>query len=74
MRYGRHRIHNGKSWEGTVAGTAITVFCLLPILTIPGALAASVAAGIIELFSPVDDNLVIPVAVCILLSLVPALV
>ncbi len=74
MRYGRHRIHNGKSWEGTVSGTGITVLCLLPVLTIPGAFAASVTAGIIELLSPVDDNLVIPPAVCILLSLVPGLV
>ncbi len=73
MRYGRHRIHNGKSWEGTVSGTVITILCLLPVLTIPGAVAASVTAGIIELLSPVDDNLVIPPAVCILLSLVPGL-
>lgn len=73
VRFGRHRIRNGKSWEGTLAGIAVTVLALLPLLTLPGAIAASVAAGLIELFSPVDDNLVIPVGVCILLSLVPAL-
>jgi dolichol kinase len=74
VRFGRHRISNGKSWEGTLAGIAVTVFALIPFLTLPGVLAASVIAGIIELFSPVDDNLVIPLGVCILLTLVPALI
>jgi dolichol kinase len=74
IRFGRHRIHNGKSWEGTLSGIVVTVLALLPFLTIPGALAASVVAGILELFSPVDDNLVIPMGVCLLLVLVPALV
>jgi phytol kinase len=73
IRFGRHRIHNGKSWEGTLSGIVVTVFALLPFLTIPGILAASIVAGILELFSPVDDNLVKPVGVCILV-LVPALV
>jgi phytol kinase len=72
IRFGRHRIYNGKSWEGTLSGIAVTVLALLPFLTLPGALAASAVAGIIELLSPVDDNLVIPVGVCILLTLVPA--
>ena len=74
VRFGRHRIYNGKSWEGTLSGIAVTVLALVPFLTLPGVLAAAVIAGIIELFSPVDDNLVIPVGVCILLTLVPSLV
>jgi dolichol kinase len=74
VQFGRHRIYNGKSWEGTLSGIVVTVLVLLPFLTLPGAMAASVVAGIIELFSPVDDNLVIPVGVCILLALVPGLV
>jgi phytol kinase len=74
IRFGRHRIHNGKSWEGTLSGIIVTVLALLPFLTIPGTLAASAVAGILELFSPIDDNLVIPVGVCILLVLVPALI
>lgn len=73
-RFGRHRIHNGKSWEGTLSGIAVTVLALLPFLTLPGAFIAAIVTGIIELFSPVDDNLVIPVGVCILLTLVPVLV
>jgi len=73
-RFGRHRIHNGKSWEGTLSGIAVTVLALLPFLTVPGALIAAIVTGIIELFSPVDDNLVIPVGDCLLLTLVPVLV
>lgn len=73
-RFGRHRIHNGKSWEGTLSGIAVTVLALLPFLTVPGAVIAAVVTGIIELFSPVDDNLLIPVGICILLTLVPGLV
>jgi len=73
-RFGRHRIHNGKSWEGTLSGIAVTIIALIPFLTLPGAVAVSVVTGIIELYSPVDDNLVIPVGVCLLLALVPALV
>jgi phytol kinase len=74
LRFGRHRIYNGKSWEGTLSGIAVTVLCLLPFLPVSGALAAAVVAGVLELLSPIDDNLVIPVGVCFLLALVPALV
>jgi dolichol kinase len=56
----------------SLSGIAVTVLALLPFLSLPGALVASVVAGIIELFSPVDDNLVIPVGVCLLLRLGPA--
>jgi dolichol kinase len=74
VKFGRHRIHNGKSWEGTLAGISVTVIALVPLLTLPGAVVVSVITGIIELFSPVDDNLLIPVGVCLLLTLVPALI
>jgi dolichol kinase len=73
-RFGRHRIYNGKSWEGTLSGIVVTVLALLPFLTFPGALISAVIAGSIELLSPVDDNLMIPVGVCVLLTLMPALV
>jgi phytol kinase len=71
VNYGRHRIWKGKSLEGTLAGIGATIIALLvltplsPIL----ALAAAVVAGIVELLTPVDDNLLIPVSVCILLTL-----
>jgi phytol kinase len=74
IRYGKRRIYNGKSWEGTIAGILVTVFFLVPFLTVPGAVVVSVIAGIIELFSPIDDNLLVPVSICILLSAFPALI
>jgi len=72
-RFGRTRIYNGKSWEGTIAGIIVTILVLLPFLTLPGAVVVAIVAGVIELISPVDDNLVIPVAVCVVLALVPGL-
>ncbi len=74
LRFGRHRIYNGKSWEGTLAGIAVTAVILLYFLSPAGAVGAAILAGVIELVSPVDDNLVIPVAVAVLLALVPSLV
>jgi dolichol kinase len=71
IRFGRHRICNGKSWEGTLSGITVTIIALLPFLSLPGAVAASVIAGIIEILSPVDDNLLIPVGVCLFLTFVP---
>jgi len=74
IRYGRRRIKNGKSWEGTIAGMLVTMIVLLPFLTPLGAVVVAVVSGLVELMTPVDDNLVIPVGVCILLSVFPALV
>ena len=74
IRYGRRRIKNGKSWEGTLSGILVTVLVLLPFLTPLGAMVVAVVSGLVELLSPVDDNLVIPVGVCTLLSVFPALI
>jgi len=73
VRFGRTRIWNGKSLEGTLAGIAVTAVVLLPFLSLPGALVVAATAGVIELVSPIDDNLVVPVGTCILLSLFPSL-
>jgi dolichol kinase len=43
-------------------------------MSVPGALIVAVIAGIIELLSPVDDNLVIPVSISILLTVIPVLI
>jgi len=73
-RFGRTRIYNGKSGEGTGAGIVVTFLVLLRFMPVTGALVVAVLAGIIELFSPVDDNLAIPVSICILLTAVPVLI
>jgi phytol kinase len=74
IRFGRTRIYNGKSAEGTVFGIIVTFLVLLMFLPVYGALIVALVAGILEMFSPVDDNLVIPVSICILLTLIPVLV
>lgn len=72
LRFGKHRVYNGKSWEGTLSGIAVTAIVLLPFLTPIGAGVVALLAGILELISPVDDNLAIPVAVSVLLAFMPA--
>jgi phytol kinase len=74
IRFGRTRIYNGKSLEGTLAGIFVTFLVLLLFISIPGAFIVAVVAGIIEMFSPIDDNLVIPVSICLLLTFIPALI
>jgi phytol kinase len=73
-RIGRTRIYNGKSGEGTVTGIIVTFIFLLLFIPVHGALIVAVIAGIIEMFSPVDDNLVIPLSICLLLTVIPALI
>ncbi|RXE57178.1 hypothetical protein ABH15_03425 [Methanoculleus taiwanensis] len=69
VRYGRHRIYNKKSVEGTLFGIAVT-FSVLLFLVPPGAaLAVAVVSGLVELTTPIDDNLVVPVAACVVLSM-----
>jgi len=68
---GRHRIRNGKSWEGTIAGITVTAAVLCILIAPLQALTISLIAGLVELVSPVDDNLVIPPVVCLVLSLLP---
>ena len=71
IHYGRHKIWKSKSLEGTLAGMITTVVALLIMtpLSVPLAIAAAFTAGVVELLSPVDDNLTIPLSVCIVLTL-----
>ena len=71
LRYGRNRISNGKSLEGSFAGMVATLFVLIFFLPPIQALAASFVAGVVEILSPVDDNLTIPVCICLLLTIIP---
>jgi phytol kinase len=68
LRFGRMRVVNEKSVEGTLAGAVVTAAVLVPFLPLPLALATSAIAAIAEHLSPVDDNLVIPPVVCLLLA------
>ncbi|MDD1653869.1 MAG: phosphatidate cytidylyltransferase [Methanomicrobiales archaeon] len=68
LRYGQHRIFNGKSIEGTGAGIVAAFLVLLLVSPPAQALAIAVIAGLIELVAPLDDNLLIPPCICLLLT------
>jgi dolichol kinase len=68
VRFGRTRIYNQKSLEGTLAGIAVTAIVLCLLVPPVAALVTAAAAGLAELVSPVDDNLVIPVVACLALT------
>jgi dolichol kinase len=67
--FGRHPIFNHKTAEGTLGGMAVTLVVLILLVPPVTAALAVIVAGVIELFSPLDDNLLIPPGVCIALSL-----
>ncbi len=71
LRYGRIRIINHKSIEGSGGAVLITFLVLLLFLSPAQALVVALVAGIVELGSPVDDNLLIPLVVAILLTVIP---
>lgn len=68
LRFGRTRIYNHKSIEATLAGFAATSAALLFLIPAHAAILTSAAAAFAELVSPVDDNLIVPAVVCIVLT------
>jgi len=68
VRFGKTRIYNHKSLEGTLAGIAVTAAALCFLVPPLAALATAAVTGLAELLSPVDDNLVIPVVACLVLT------
>lgn len=68
VRFGRTRIYNHKSLEGTLAGVAVTTAALCLLVPPAAALATAAVTGLAELVSPVDDNLVVPVVACLALT------
>jgi phytol kinase len=71
MKFGRIRLCHGKSLEGSIAGfgaAALVLLFWIPPFTV---LAVALTGAIVELCSPFDDNLLIPVSICVLLTLVP---
>lgn len=65
MRFGRHRICNGKSLEGTAGGIIAAFIPLVFLLSPLTAAAAAIVGGLTELVSPIEDNLVIPPVICL---------
>jgi phytol kinase len=70
--FGRHRIVNGKTWEGSLAGLGAAAVVLLLLLSPLYAVMVAVVAAVTELITPVEDNLIIPPVVCVVLFLLSA--
>lgn len=64
LRFGRHTLRGKKSLEGTLAGAAAAALALAFLIPWWAAAAVAGVAGVIEAFSPVDDNVAIQVGVC----------
>lgn len=71
IRFGRHRIVNGRTLEGSLSGFAVLCAVLLTFTGPVAALTASAVAAVAELISPIDDNLVVPLVVGAALTLLP---
>ncbi len=69
IRYGTHKIYNNKSLEGFLGGFIIATISLAIFISPILALVIAFIAGISELLSPVDDNLIIPWVVAILITI-----
>ncbi len=70
VRYGRTRIYNGKSLEGTLFGIVATSGVLLTLIAPGSSLLVAGVAGLVELLTPVDDNLIVPVTACLVLTFI----
>ncbi|HIH04372.1 MAG TPA: hypothetical protein HA263_11210 [Methanoregulaceae archaeon] len=68
LRYGRHRLPNGKSIEGTLAAFAFTTPFLLLFLTPVAAVAVAFVGALAELVLPVNDNLIVPFLLALLVT------
>jgi phytol kinase len=71
LRYGSIRIMNHKSIEGSFGAILVTFIVLLFFVDPVKAAVLSVVAGIVELGSPIDDNLLLPLVVDLLVVMVP---
>jgi dolichol kinase len=69
IRFGKHRIWKKKTLEGFLGGVIITTALLSLIAPLLYAVLISLFAGFVELLSPVDDNLIIPWVVAMLITI-----
>lgn len=60
MAFGRERWYKKKTYEGTFAGFIAAFIPMLFLTDAKIAFSACVMATMVELFSPIDDNMVIP--------------
>ncbi|MDH7510010.1 MAG: hypothetical protein QHH04_03070 [Methanolinea sp.] len=70
LRFGKNRLNGRKTLEGFFAGVAANSLVLCAFLDPARAILVSLVAGAVEVAAPLDDNLLIPPAACICLTLV----
>ncbi len=68
LRYGRRRLPNGKSLEGSLAAFVVTAPVLLLFLAPVAAVAVAFVGALAELVLPVNDNLVVPFLLALLVT------
>ncbi len=68
LLFGRRRLANGKSVEGTLAAIACTAPVLLLFLAPLAAVAVAALGALAELVLPVNDNLVVPLLLALLVT------
>ena len=71
LRYGKTRIINHKSLEGSGGAVFITFLVLLFLMNPVQSAVIAIIAGFFELVSPIDDNLLIPPVIGVLLTIIP---
>ncbi len=70
IRFGRTKVINNKSVEGSVIAILLTFFLLLPFYPVVLSGIMVLAAGIVEHICPFDDNLIIPVIIGLILTFI----
>lgn len=68
MRFGTHKIYRNKTIEGFAGGLLSSFVIVLPLIGFINAFIVCLVASIIELFSVLDDNLLIPIFAGAILS------
>lgn len=69
LRFGRHTIRGSKSLEGTLTGAVAAALALIFLVPWWAAVVVAGVAGVVEAYSPLDDNVAIQVVVCLTLAL-----
>ena len=69
--FGKHKIRGKKTLEGSIGGFLGTLIITLFFLSWQMALIVAFAATLIELFAVLDDNMLIPPIVSLLITIIP---
>ncbi len=69
ISFGKHKIRNNKTLEGFLGGFAAALFVSCMFIPLTKSILVSLVAAVIELYAFLDDNLLIPISACIVISL-----